>query len=652
MLLSTKNICLKSSLKTSQSHSRSNSHSHARRINPSRFFVKAFSLPFMEPTAPPEIKDPLTNATPIVHEIPINRVVPDLPRAPPIKASLTEFLNDVEQDKISRVFIRQDKTLLRAINTEGYQEVVTLPFDIPIVEYLLEKNIAMDIVSENNNGGQIINTIFIVVQIAFLFFIIRAIFGGGGNGTGGGGMMGGGGGFGKFLQSDSKVVDVEKTNIKFSDVAGIDNAKRDLQEVVDFLKNPEKYTKVGAKVPRGVILHGPPGTGKTLLAKAVAGEAGVPFIACSGSAFVEMFVGVGASRIRDLFKKAAEKAPCIVFIDEIDSVGKKRGASMQGNDERDNTINQLLTLMDGFEDNSAIILLAATNRLDLIDEALLRPGRFDRHVMVETPDLKGREAILEIHTKNKPLDENVDIKSIAQTIVGFSGADIQNLANEAAIYAARENSTKITKKHFDMAFEKIILGEEKRTMLITDKKKQILAYHEAGHTVMGLLMKDYDVVKKVSIIPRGKTGGATYFEPSEDRVDMSLLSKTYLKDKMVVALGGRVAEELTFGTENATTGASGDLQEVYKLAHHYVAMFGFGGSELGPVYWGPESYNHEAINKEITNIVTQQYNRATKLMQDNKELLESIANALLEKENIDQKDITEIYDKYIATKHI
>ncbi|HEY9701676.1 MAG TPA: AAA family ATPase, partial [Allocoleopsis sp.] len=356
----------------------------------SKFKTNVFPIPLMDINLQHlELKDPLTNSTPVVHEIPLNREVPDLPRAPSIKVSLSEFMSDVEQDKIKRVFIRQDKTLLRAINTEGYQEVVTLPFDIPIVEYLLEHNIGMDIVEDKNNGN-ILNTIFIVVQIAFLLFIVRAIFGGN-SGSGGGGMMGGGGGFGKFLQSDSKVVDIEKTNIKFTDVAGIDNAKRDLQEVVDFLKNPEKYTKLGAKVPRGVILHGPPGTGKTLLAKAVAGEAGVPFIACSGSAFVEMFVGVGASRIRDLFKKAAEKAPCIVFIDEIDSVGKKRGASMQGNDERDNTINQLLTLMDGFEDNSAIILLAATNRLDLIDEALLRPGRFDRHVMVETPDLKGRE---------------------------------------------------------------------------------------------------------------------------------------------------------------------------------------------------------------------------------------------------------------------
>lgn len=565
---------------------------------------------------------------------------PMLPSAPSLafEASFTDFTDDVKAHKIPYVALSQDLHALKAINSDGYQEVITLPPNFNIVEFLMKYDVRIDMVKESKGfGEELISFLLIFFQFTIGFVFLRALFGGFGGGPGGGL-----GGIKGFTQNQSKVDVNPNTKTTFNDIAGIENAKRDLQEVVDFLKNPERYSKVGAKVPRGVILHGPPGTGKTLLAKAVAGEAGVPFIACSGSDFIEMFVGVGASRIRDLFKKASENAPCIVFIDEIDSIGKKRGASpMQGgNDERDNTINALLTLMDGFEENTSVILLAATNRFDLLDEALLRPGRFDRHVMVELPDLRGREAILRIHTRNKPVDPDINLKSLAQTLVGFSGADIQNLTNEAAIYAARNNSEVIQQKHFDLAFEKIVLGEEKRTLVITEQKKKVLAYHEAGHALLGLLMKDYDTVRKVSIIPRGKIGGATYFEPSEERVDMSLLTKEYLENKMVVALGGRVAEEIAFGNDNATTGASGDFQEVYKLAYHAIAMFGFNQS-LGPVHWGPESQNHEKINEEIVSLVKKQYVRAKKLLNDNNHLLVKLADALMTKETLDEKEIRE-----------
>jgi len=344
---------------------------------------------------------------------------------------------------------------------------------------------------------------------------------------------------------------------------GVDGAKLELMEVVDFLKNPDKYTKLGAKIPKGCLLVGPPGTGKTLIAKAVAGEAGVPFFSCAASEFVELFVGVGASRVRDLFEKAKAKAPCIVFIDEIDAVGRQRGAGMGGgNDEREQTINQLLTEMDGFDGNTGVIVLAATNRPDVLDSALLRPGRFDRQVTVDRPDVQGRVKILGVHSRGKTLASDVDFEKIARRTPGFTGADLQNLMNEAAIMAARRDLKEISKEEVADALERIIAGPEKKGAVMSEQKKKLVAYHEAGHALVGALMPEYDPVAKISIVPRGAAGGLTFFAPSEERLESGLYSRSYLENQMCVALGGRIAEELIFGPENVTTGASNDFQQV------------------------------------------------------------------------------------------
>ncbi|NBX51739.1 ATP-dependent zinc metalloprotease FtsH, partial [bacterium] len=378
-------------------------------------------------------------------------------------------------------------------------------------------------------------------------------------------------------QSRAKEIDGEKISTTFDDIAGIDYAKKELQEVVDFLKNPEKYTRVGAKIPKGVLLAAGSGLGKTLLAKAVAGTAGVPFFSASASEFVEMFVGVGSSRIRNLFQKAKAKAPCIVFIDEIDAVGKARSGNLMGpgNDEREQTINQLLTEMDGFEGNTGVVVIGATNRVDILDKALLRPGRFDRIVTIDAPDVTGRTEILKVHTRGKPLDPAVDLAALAKITAGFSGAELQNLANEAAINAARHDRATITQNDFEEALEKVVMGPLKTARVISDEKRRIVAVHEAGHTVTAFYVGDYDAVRKVSIIPRGSAGGVTLFEPDADRVDSGLLTRTYLENKLVVALGGRAAEEIVYGPAAITTGASHDMEQVYKIARVMVTRYGF-----------------------------------------------------------------------------
>ncbi|CAN1322822.1 ATP-dependent zinc metalloprotease FTSH 1, chloroplastic [Linum perenne] len=381
-----------------------------------------------------------------------------------------------------------------------------------------------------------------------------------------------------FGRSKSKFQEVPETGVTFADVAGADQAKLELQEVVDFLKNPDKYTALGAKIPKGCLLVGPPGTGKTLLARAVAGEAGTPFFSCAASEFVELFVGVGASRVRDLFEKAKSKAPCIVFIDEIDAVGRQRGAGLGGgNDEREQTINQLLTEMDGFSGNSGVIVLAATNRPDVLDSALLRPGRFDRQVTVDRPDVSGRVKILQVsvHSRGKALAKDVDFEKIARRTPGFTGADLQNLMNEAAILAARRDLKEISKDEISDALERIIAGPEKKNAVVSEEKKKLVAYHEAGHALVGALMPEYDPVAKISIIPRGQAGGLTFFAPSEERLESGLYSRSYLENQMAVALGGRVAEEVIFGQENVTTGASNDFMQVSRVARQMVERFGF-----------------------------------------------------------------------------
>nr|SCW23055.1 Cell division protein FTSH [Nemalion sp. H.1444] len=449
-----------------------------------------------------------------------------------------------------------------------------------------------------------------------------------------------------------------KTGVVFNDVAGVDEAKEEFQEVVTFLKEPDSFTAVGAKIPKGVLLVGPPGTGKTLLAKAIAGEANVPFFSISGSEFVEMFVGVGASRVRDLFKKAKENAPCIVFIDEIDAVGRQRGTGIGGgNDEREQTLNQLLTEMDGFEGNTGIIVIAATNRADILDSALLRPGRFDRQVTVDVPDLNGRLAILEVHSRNKKMDSEISIRTIARRTPGFSGADLANLLNEAAILTARRRKDSITISEVDASIDRVVAGME-GTPLINSKSKRLIAYHEVGHAIVGTLLENHDKVQKVTLIPRGQAKGLTWFIPNEDQ---SLISRGQIKARIMGALGGRAAEEIVFGNTEVTTGASNDLQQVTSMARQMVTRFGM--SNIGPLSLESEDsnpflgrgmnsgadYSDEVavrIDKQVQNIVQQCHQQVLEIIQDNRVVIDKLVDLLIEKETIDGKLLEEIVAEY------
>jgi len=574
------------------------------------------------------------NAPPPMEHVSTQIQVPEIVKAPNLtETKYSDFVKQVEQNKILNVMITRDQSRLKAETKDGVEEVVILPENYDTIQLLLSKNVNVGVKftpppEQTLNLQSIFMTIGEFIMIYVIFMIGFSLLRNNANGIRGFGSM------------DKQIDMDDKTGVTFEDVGGANEAKESLQEIVTFLKTPEKYTEVGAKIPRGVLLYGPPGCSKTLLARAVAGEAGVPFFSCSGSEFIEMFVGVGASRVRDLFKKAKEKAPCIVFIDEIDAIGKSRTAGIPGagNDERDQTINQLLTQMDGFEGNSGVIVMGATNRPDILDAALLRPGRFDRRIAVDLPDLAGRKAIFDIHTRKKPLDTSVSLESFARITVGFSGADIESLCNEAAIYAARGNRKTITRADFEMALEKSILGEEKRSVLLTEQKKKVLAYHEAGHALLGLLVKDYDTVRKVSIVPRGMTGGATYFEPSDEHIDLSLMTREYLEAKIVVAFGGRIAEELIFGTMKITTGASGDLQAVYQIARDMISQYGF-NETLGPASWASAEGLSEDVNKEIRFLVESLYKKAKELMIENEHHLHSIANALMERETLSHEDL-------------
>ena len=465
-----------------------------------------------------------------------------------------------------------------------------------------------------------------------------------------------------FGKSKARLQMEPSTQVTFSDVAGVEGAKLELTEVVDFLKSPDRFTAVGAKIPKGVLLVGPPGTGKTLLAKAVAGEAGVPFFSISGSEFVEMFVGVGASRVRDLFEQAKKNAPCIVFIDEIDAVGRQRGAGMGGgNDEREQTLNQLLTEMDGFEGNSGIIIVAATNRPDVLDSALMRPGRFDRQVTVDRPDYAGRLQILNVHAKDKTLSKDVDLDKVARRTPGFTGADLANLLNEAAILAARKDLDTVSNDEVGDAIERVMAGPEKKDRVISDKKKELVAYHEAGHALVGACMPDYDAVAKVSIIPRGQAGGLTFFTPSEERMESGLYSRSYLQNQMAVALGGRVAEEIVYGEEEVTTGASNDLQQVANVARQMITKFGM-SDKIGPVALGQSQggmflgrdmsatrdFSEDTaatIDVEVSELVDTAYKRATKVLSDNRSVLDEMASMLIERETIDTEDIQDLLNR-------
>ncbi|KAF8069387.1 FTSH1 [Scenedesmus sp. PABB004] len=570
----------------------------------------------------------------------------------------SEFISAVQSGKVERVRFSKDGTMLQLTAIDGRRATVVLPNDPELVDILARAGVDIS-VSEGDQQGNYVallgNILFPLIAFGGLFFLFRRAQGGGG----GGGPMGPMGGPMEFGRSKSKFQEVPETGVNFADVAGCDGAKLELQEVVDFLKNPDKYTALGAKIPKGCLLVGPPGTGKTLLAKAVAGEAGTPFFSCAASEFVELFVGVGASRVRDLFEKAKSKAPCIIFIDEIDAVGRQRGAGLGGgNDEREQTINQLLTEMDGFEGNTGVIVLAATNRPDVLDQALLRPGRFDRQVTVDRPDVQGRVAILKVHSRGKALGKDVDLEKIARRTPGFTGADLQNLMNEAAILAARRNLKEISKEEIADALERIIAGPEKKGAVMSEKKRKLVAYHEAGHALVGALMPEYDPVTKISIVPRGAAGGLTFFAPSEERLESGLYSRTYFENQMAVALGGRIAEELIFGEDDITTGASGDFQQVTRTARLMVTQLGF-SKKLGQVAWSqgggnsflggsmaqPSDFSSKTadeVDSEVKELVERAYRRAKDLIQSNIDILHKTAAVLMEKENIDGDEFQQI----------
>jgi cell division protease FtsH len=483
---------------------------------------------------------------------------------------------------------------------------------------------------------------FVIMLILFFFLLNQA--------------QGGGSRVMNFGKSKAKLYNDDKKKVRFRDVAGADEEKQELVEVVEFLKDPRKFAELGARIPKGVLLVGPPGTGKTLLARAVAGEAGVPFFSISGSDFVEMFVGVGASRVRDLFENAKKNAPCIIFIDEIDAVGRQRGAGLGGgHDEREQTLNQLLVEMDGFGANEGIIIIAATNRPDILDPALLRPGRFDRQITVGRPDVKGREAVLKVHARNKPLDESVNLKSIAARTPGFSGADLENLLNEAALVAARRNKKKIDMSDIDEATDRVIAGPAKKSRVISEKERKIVAFHEAGHTVIGLVLDEAETVHKVTIVPRGQAGGYAVMLPKEDRFFMT---KPELLDKIVGLLGGRVAEEIVFG--EVSTGAHNDFQRATGIARRMVTEFGMSeklgplqfGQSQGQVFLGRDLHNEQnysdaiayEIDLEIQRIIKESYARAKQILMENRDKLDLIANTLLEVETLDAEQIKHLVE--------
>jgi cell division protease FtsH len=561
----------------------------------------------------------------------------------------SQFIEKVQQHKIEKVRISADRTT--AIIQKGNKvAIVNLPPDPQLIDILASNGVDISVLPQNNDSiwfKALSSLFFPILLLVGLFFLLRRAQSGPGNQA-----M-------NFGKSKARVQMEPQTQVTFGDVAGIDQAKLELSEVVDFLKNADRFTAIGAKIPKGVLLVGPPGTGKTLLARAVAGEAGVPFFSISGSEFVEMFVGVGASRVRDLFEQAKSNAPCIVFIDEIDAVGRQRGAGLGGgNDEREQTLNQLLTEMDGFEGNTGIIIIAATNRPDVLDSALLRPGRFDRQVVVDRPDYAGRLEILNVHARGKTLAKDVDLEKIARRTPGFTGADLSNLLNEAAILAARRNLTEISMDEVNDAIDRVLAGPEKKDRVMSEKRKTLVAYHEAGHALVGALMPDYDPVQKISIIPRGRAGGLTWFTPSEDRLDSGLYSRSYLQNQMAVALGGRIAEEIIFGEEEVTTGASNDLQQVARVARQMVTRFGM-SDRLGPVALGRQQGNMflgrdiaaerdfseetaAAIDDEVRNLVDQAYRRAKAVLVGNRPVLNRLAEMLIEKETVDADELQDL----------
>jgi len=564
--------------------------------------------------------------------------------------SYTGFIQQVQQKKVESVTITNDHGIKGKLKN-GTEFNSYAPSDETLIKTLQDNGVEITAAPPEQPAwwmSLLGSAIPIIILVVLFFFIMQQTQGGGGR------VM-------NFGKSRAKLMGEGNVKVSFKDVAGAEEAKQELEEVVEFLKDPGKFTTIGAKIPKGVLLAGPPGTGKTLLAKAVAGEAGVPFFTISGSDFVEMFVGVGASRVRDLFTQAKKNAPCIIFIDEIDAVGRQRGAGLGGgHDEREQTLNQLLVEMDGFGANEGIITIAATNRPDILDPALLRPGRFDRQVIVGRPDLRGREAILKVHARNKPLADDVDLKTIAKKTPGFTGADLNNLLNEAALLAARLNKKVITMAEVEEASEKVSMGPERRSHIVSEKDRKLTAYHESGHAIVAHLLPHADPVHKVTIIPRGAAGGYTMMLPTEEQ---NYKTKSQLLADIRVALGGRVAEALIL--DEISTGASGDLQSVTNTARAMVTRWGM-SDELGPIVFGEQqeqvflgknlgherNYSEEIaakIDTEIHRIVEDAYKDVTKLLSDNEKFLHDMANALLEEETIDAKAVANLY-KYGTTK--
>ena len=539
---------------------------------------------------------------------------------------------------------------LAAASQEKYTmfttNVLTNDATVKQILSLAQKNDIQNSAKEEESSGVWIQMLLYFLPVVILFFFFYSMIGQAGQGGGGGNVM-------KFGKSKAKPIDKKNNKVRFSDVAGAEEEKQELVEVVEFLRDPRKFLSLGARIPSGVLLEGPPGTGKTLLAKAVAGEAGVPFFSISGSDFVEMFVGVGASRVRDLFENAKKSAPAIIFIDEIDAVGRQRGVGLGGgNDEREQTLNQLLIEMDGFEGNEGVIVIAATNRSDVLDPALLRPGRFDRKVLVGQPDVKGREAILRVHARNKPLAEDVDLKLVAQQTPGFVGADLENVLNEAALVAARRNKRVIDASDIDEAEDRVIAGPSKKDKTVSQRDRQIVAYHEAGHTIVGLVLSNARVVHKVTIVPRGRAGGYMIALPKEDQ---TLLSKEDMKEQLAGLMGGRVAEEIIFNVQ--TTGASNDFEQATQMARAMVTEYGM-SEKLGPVQYegnhamfgaaSPQKSISEQtayeIDEEVRNLLNEARNKAAEIIQSNREKHKLIAEALLKYETLDSHQIKSLYE--------
>ncbi|ARC54813.1 ATP-dependent metalloprotease [Candidatus Riesia sp. GBBU] len=563
------------------------------------------------------------------------------------RVDYSTFINDLTKDQIREVRISDREINVKKIDNIRYITYIPFREDQKLLDTLLEKNVA--VIGEPPQEQSLLATIFIswfpmLLLIGVWIFFMRQM-----QGIGGKGAM-------SFGKSRAKILTGNKIKTMFKDVAGCDEAKEEVRELVEFLKEPQKFQKLGGKIPKGILMVGPPGTGKTLLAKAIAGESGVPFFSISGSDFVEMFVGVGASRVRDMFGQAKKSAPCIIFIDEIDAVGRQRGAGLGGgHDEREQTLNQMLVEMDGFERNESVIVIAATNRPDVLDPALLRPGRFDRQVVVGLPDVKGREKILIVHIKKIPIDPKVDISILARSTPGFSGADLANLVNEAALLSARNNQIFVTMSSLEKAKDKILMGTEYKSMVMTEEQKEFTAYHESGHAIVGRVVPDHDPVHKVTIIPRGRTLGVTFFLPKDDQIN---LSKQKLESQISTLYGGRLAEEIIYGEEKVSTGSSNDIKIATNIARNMVTKWGF-SERLGPLLYKEEeneiflgrsvskirnisNYTSKIIDEEIKNIIDRNHERAKKILNENIDILHSMKDALMKYETINSIQIDDL----------